>query len=84
MTSWRPVRETMGSGNGENSGKWIAEGRIYPQIIILDPCGPQVGTRIMDSLNSPESRISALHSNQRGGTLVFTGAKKKRWTAGNS
>jgi hypothetical protein len=31
MTSWRPVREAIGSGNGENSGKWIAEGRIYPQ-----------------------------------------------------
>lgn len=37
MTSWRPFREAMGKWEWrKNSGKWIAEGRIYPQIISLD------------------------------------------------
>jgi hypothetical protein len=86
---WHDPLETLSGGDGEvGMAKILESGSqkagFFHRSSVWTYAIRIFGTRIMHSLNSPSSRVSALQSNQCGGTLIFTGAKKKRWTAGNS
>ena len=61
-------------------------------MLVLPHHGGLEGLVVVDAENGiakgralgDEAAVSALQSNERGDTLIFTGARKKRWTAGNS